>query len=195
MTRFGLLLVLMLASPGVLGAQAGSSSPPQGRVSGTASVLLKVGQVAEEDRLHLGGWAGLKFTDNIAVGGGGFSVLKSVGLAGSEGASGFNLDLGYGGLVLRYWEPLSGSLTGEMGILLGAGHAEVRDQLTRSEVGSDNFLVGEAEMGILYKLYRGLHLGVSAGYRLTSGVEGLPRVSKGDLNTFTGTLSIQLGGD
>ena len=88
-----------------------------------------------------------------------------------------------------------GNLTGEVGLLLGAGHAEVRDQLTGTEVGADNFLVGEPEMSILYTVFPGIHLGVSVGYRLTSGVEDLPRVSSGDLNAFTGTLSLRWGGD
>ena len=192
--RSGLVLALVLALPGPLGAQAGPGPSFQGRVSGTAAVLLKGGQIAGENRLHLGGWAGLIFGGNLAVGGGGFALLNDVGLVGSEGASGFNLGFGYGGLVFRYWEPLSGSLTGEVGLLLGAGHAEVRDQLTRTEVGSDNFLVAEPEMSILYSFFPGVHLGVSVGYRLTTGVEDLPRVSAGDLNAFTGTLSLRLGG-
>jgi hypothetical protein len=195
MSRFASLLILMLALPGALRAQAGPASPPPGRVSGTASILAKAGRVAGENRLHLGGWAGLKFGESLAVGGGGFAMLRGVELVGSEGTSGFNLDLGYGGLIARFWEPLRGSLSGEVGVLLGAGHAEVRDRLTRTEVGSDNFLVAEAEMGVLYTFYQRIHLGLSAGYRLTSSVEGLPRVAKADLNTFTATLSLRLGGN
>jgi hypothetical protein len=66
--------------------------------------------------------------------------------------------------------------------------------LTQAEVGSDNFLVAEPEMSILYSFFPGVHLGVSVGYRLTTGVEDLPRVSAGDLNAFTGTISLRLGG-
>ena len=193
--RFGFVLAVLLALPGPLEAQAGPDPSSQDRVSATAAVLLKGGRIADENRLHLGGWAGLVFGDNLAIGGGGFALLNDVELAGSEGGSGFNLDLGYGGLIFRYWEPLSGSFTGEAGLLLGAGHAEVRDQLTRTEVGSDNFLVAEAEMSLLYSFFPGIHVGVSAGYRLTTGVEDLPRVSTGDLNAFTGTLSLRLGGN
>lgn len=193
--RFGFVLAVLLALPGPLEAQAGPDPSSQGRVSATAAVLLKGGRIADENRLHLGGWAGLVFGDNLAIGGGGFALLNDVELAGSEGGSGFNLDLGYGGLIFRYWEPLSGSFTGEAGLLLGAGHAEVQYQLTRTEVGSDNFLVAEAEMSLLYSFLPGIHVGVSAGYRLTTGVEDLPRVSTGDLNAFTGTLSLRLGGN
>jgi len=156
---------------------------------------LKGGQIAEKNRLHLGAWAGLLFADNLAVGGGGLALMDDVDLAGAEGGTGFNLSMGYGGLMFRYWEPLAGDFTGEVGLLLGAGHAEVRDLLTRTEVGSDNFLVAEPEVSILYTFYPGLHLGASIGYRLTSGVEDLPSVSSGDLNAFTGTLSLRWGGD
>jgi hypothetical protein len=155
---------------------------------------LKGGQIAGENRLHLGGWAGLVF-GNLSIGGGGAALLKSVELAGSEGGTGFNLSHGYGGIFFRYWKPLSPSLTGEAGLLLGAGHAEVRDQFTRNEVGSDNFLVAEPEMAVFYTFVPGLHLGIALGYRLTVGVEDLPRVSSGDLSAFTGTLSLRMGGD
>jgi len=190
-----LLLAVLLALPGPLQAQAGPDPSSQDRVSGTAAFLAKGGQIAQENRLYLGGWAGLVFGGNLSIGGGGFSLLNDVELAGSEGSTNFYLDLGYGGLLVRYWEPLYGPIIGEAGILLGAGHAVVRDQLTGTEAGSDNFLVAEAEMGVSYTLFRQVHLGASVGYLLTSGVEGLPPVSAGDLNTFTGTLSIRVGGD
>jgi hypothetical protein len=193
--RYGIFLAVLLALPGPLGAQAGPDPPYPDRVSATAAILLKGGQIAGESRLHLGGWAGLVFRDDLAIGGGGYALLKTVELAGPVGSIGFNLGFGYGGLFFRYWEPFSGPLTGELGLLLGAGHAEVRDILTGTEVGSDNFFVAEPEVSLFYALFPGVHAGVSFGYRLTAGVEGLPRVSASDINTFTGTLSLRLGGD
>lgn len=190
-----LLLVLFLILPAPARGQTPSDPPRENRVSAAATALLKVGRIAEEGRLHAGGWAGLTFGDNFLVGGGGLALLRGVELAGSEGGTGFNLNLGYGGLVFRYWEPLAPRLTGEAGLLLGAGHAEVRDQLTRREVGSDNFLVGEAEMSLVYSILRWVQAGASVGYRLTAGVDDLPRVSAGDLNTFTGTVFVRIGGD
>jgi hypothetical protein len=157
-------------------------------------VLLKAGSIADKNRFHFGGWAGLLFADNFAIGGGGFALLEDVELSGSDGGTGFNLDFGYGGLLFRYWEALSGPFTGEAGLLIGAGHAEVRNQLDGTEIASDNFMVSEAEMGILYSPFPRIHLGLSAGYRLTAGVEDLPGVQTTDLNGFTGSLSIRIGG-
>jgi hypothetical protein len=192
--RSGLFLVLLFALPGPVAAQAGAGPASPNRVSGTGALLLKASQIAEENRLHFGGWAGVLFAENLAVGGGGFTLLERVGLSGSEGPTGFDLGFGYGGLLFRYWESLSGPLVGEVGLLLGAGHAEVQNQLTSREVGADNFLVAEAEMSALYSFFPGTHVGLSLGYRITTGVEDLPGVSEGDLNGFTGTLSFRIGG-
>jgi hypothetical protein len=195
MIRLGILLILALILPGPLRAQAEPDQPSQNRVGGTASVVLKAGQTADVNRISLGGWAGLTFSHNLALGGGGFALTKTVELAGAEGDTGFNLNLGYGGLVFRFWEPLGVSLSGEVGLLLGAGHADVRAQLTGTEVGSDNFLVGEGELGISYRVLQSVSLGVSVGYRLTSGIQDLPGVSTDDLNAFTGSLSLRVGGN
>jgi hypothetical protein len=190
-----LFLLVSLVLPGSVRAQERPYPPTQERVSATAAVLLKGGRIAEENRLHLGGWAGLVFGENLAVGGGGFALLNEVEIAGPEGGTGLDLGLGYGGVLFRYWESLYGSLTGEVGVLLGAGHAEVREQLSGTGVGADNFLLAEAEMGVRYGLFRGVSVGASVGYRITSGVEDLAGVSAADLNAFTGALSLRIGGD
>ena len=194
MTRLGIILVFSLALPGSLRAQGDPVGTVRDRVGGVASVVMKAGETVEVNRLSFGGWAGLTFSGNFAVGGGGFALAKDVELAGSEGDTGFNLGMGYGGLVFRFWEPLGNSLVGEVGLLLGAGHAEVQAQLTGTEVGSDNFLVGEGELGVSYRVLRSLYVGAAVGYRLTSGVRNLPGVVSGDLNDFTGSVFLRVGG-
>ncbi len=188
------VIAVLLALPGPVTAQAGPDPSAQERISATAGLMLKGSQIAQENRLHFGGWAGLLFTDNLAIGGGGFALINDIELVGSEGDTGFLLDMGYGGLLFRYWETLRGPLMGDVGLLLGAAHAEVRDNLTSGEVGSDNFFIAEADFGLSYSLARDFHLGISLGYRFTSGVEDLPRVSAGDINGFTSTISVQVGG-
>jgi len=194
MTARCFCLLVLMALPGPLWAQAGPPYPAPARVAPTGAVLLKASQLSGETRLHLGGWAGLALNRNLVLGGGGFALLETVELAGTGGGTGFLLDLGYGGLFLRYWESISGPLKGGAGLLLGAGHAQVRDRLSRREAGSDNFLVGEGEMSLAYTILPRIHMGLSVGYRLTAGVQDLPRVSASDLNSFTATLSLRAGG-
>jgi hypothetical protein len=156
--------------------------------------MLKGSRIAEENRLHFGGWAGLVFGGRLALGGGGFSLLENVELAGSEAGTGFDLGMGYAGVVVKYWQPLGPRVSGELGALLGAGHAEVQDRLVGTEVGSDNFFVAEPELSVFISVLKDLRLGASAGYRIVWGVEDLPRTSADDLRSITGTLSIRLGG-
>lgn len=190
-----LIVALLLALPGCLWAQVGpSSSTNENRVHSTAALLLKGSSIADKGRLQLGGWAGLVFGDQLAVGGGGVVLLDEVGLAGSEAGTGFSLDLDYGGIFFRFWQPLSPRLTGELGLVLGAGNAGVKDRLSGTELGSDNFLVAEPEVSLFFGVLSWLRVGVSGGYRMISGMEDLPRVSEGDLKGATGTISLRVGG-
>jgi hypothetical protein len=122
------------------------------------------------------------------------SLASDVGLSDSGTPTGFHLGAGYGGVFLKYWTPFSHGFSGEGSILLGAGHAEVEDRVTGEEVGAENFLVMEPEVTLFFNVFRQLFLGASGGYRFTSGLEKLPRVSPDDLQSFTATLSLRLGG-
>ncbi len=186
---------LLLALPGTLRAQAGPpSASDEGRVTSTASVLVKGSTIAEKSRAQVGGWVGLVFGGRFAVGGGGLVLLKEVDLEGTEAGTGFSLDLGYGGIFCRFWQPLSPRLTGEVGLILGAGHGEVSDRLSGAELGSDNFVIVEPEVSLFFTLFPSVHVGASGGYRLAWGVEDLPRVSQDDLRAVTATISVRLGG-
>lgn len=192
--RHALLFCILLALPGPLGAQENQSTPTAQRAGSAAAVLLKAGQVAGADRFFLGGWAGLVFRDHLVLGGGGMALTQDVELQGSGSGTGFFLGAGYGGLLFKYWEDISPYLTGEAGLLLGAGHAEVHDRVAGREVGSENFVVMEPEVSVFYNLFRQVYLGASGGYRFAWGIEDLPRVSSGDLQSFTATLSLRVGG-
>jgi hypothetical protein len=121
-------------------------------------------------------------------------MLDEVELPGTGAGSGFDLGTGYGGLVLRVWHPLRPGITGEAGLLVGAGKAEVRNRFSGLEEGSDNFLAAEPEISISFSPLRGLFLGVSGGFRLVWGVEDLPLVREDDLRSFTLGVSVRLGG-
>jgi hypothetical protein len=136
----------------------------------------------------------LVFGPGVVLGGGGFAMTRNVELRGSEAGSGFELGMGYGGVLLRYLRPLLPRMTGETGLLVGAGHAEVRDLLAGREVGSDNFVVLEPEACLSIRLFWKAFLGASVGYRLPLGVEDLPGVSAADLESVTSSVFLRLGG-
>jgi hypothetical protein len=188
------LLVCLLAIllPGSLEAQTG---PAQGdRVSSSASVLLKAGDVAGRQRLLLGGGVGLVFGHRLAVGGGGVALTENVEIPGSTAGSGFQLGMGYGGLVLQYWHPLPFHFKARTDLLVGGGHAEISDRLLGRELGADNFFVAEPELGLTRRLFSILHAGVSVGYRWVRGLDDLPRLSNEDFQAVTWTLRLRVGG-
>jgi hypothetical protein len=190
------LAVLLLALPGTLRAQAGPpSASDEGRVTATATALVKGSTIAGKGRAQVGGWVGLVFGGRFAVGGGGLVLLEEVELEGTEAGTGFTLDFGYGGVFFRFWQPLSSDLTGELGLILGAGNGDVNDGLSGTELGSDNFVIAEPEVSVFYRLFPSIHLGASLGYRLAWGVQDLPSVTQDDLRAATATLSLRWGGE
>jgi len=192
--RIPLLLASLLVLPGPLPAQSAPEEPAPDRVEAAAAALLRTGEIAGIRGPLLGGWVGIVFGDRFVLGGGGTTLLEDVDLPGLEGSTGFDLRMGYGGVILKYRSPLSPRLTGEGGFLLGAGHAEVRDRLAGIEVGAENFLTLEPEVILYLDLFRGTSVGVGLGYRFAWGVEDLPRATAQDLRSALGSLSLRIGG-
>lgn len=191
--RFAALFLLLLLIPGPARAQESAASEDVARASGTAAFLVKASSLADVDRVFLGGWAGLTFGNRFSFGGGGVALTKDVMLGGQESASGFELGMGYGGALFQYRYPLRPRLQPHFSLLVGGGHAEVRDRLTGREIGADNFGIIEPEGGISFRVLSWLHLAGSAGYRWTWGVEDLPLVQSDDLAGVTATLSLRVG--
>lgn len=192
--RHALLLLFFLTLPGPVGAQEAQQTPAPRRAGAAAAGFVKAGEIADETRFFLGGWGALVLGDHFVLGGGGMALTREVELRASGLPTGFYLDAGYGGVLLKYWGALPLRLTGEAGLLLGAGQAEVYDRITGQEVRAENFLVLEPEVSLFLNLYRQLYLGASGGYRATSRIENLPRVPSDALQSFTATLSLRLGG-
>jgi hypothetical protein len=188
------LLLGLLLLPGSLWAQEESARGEPFRAQGTAAFLVKASSVAEADRLFMGGWAGLTLGDRILVAGGGMALTKEVELSASEANTGFELGMGYGGVLFQLRNPITSRLRAHASILAGAGHAEVRDRLTGREVGADNFGVLEPEIGVGFSLLPWLQLNATVGRRLVWWVEDLPLVQAEDLRGMTGALSLQVGG-
>lgn len=193
MMRALLLIGALLVLPGPLRAQAGEGATATG-ASPTVTFLVRASDVAGAQRIFLGGWAGLWFGERVVLGGGGLALTRQVEIRGSESGSGFDLGMGYGGLYLGYRLPLSSRLRVRPGLLLGAGHAELRDRLIDRELGADNFFVAEPELTVVLPLLSSLNVGASVGYRWAGGLDGLPRVGIDDVRALTWSLSVGLGG-
>jgi len=189
-----LLLGILLALPGPLRAQAAQSASSEERAEAAAAFLVKGTWIAEDPQVFLGGWGGLVFRERFVLGGGGFTLTKDVELSRLPSGLGSQMGMGYAGVFFKYLGSVLPRLSGEGSLLLGAGHGRVRNNLTRQETGSDNFMVVEPEGALHARLFGSLHVGAAVGYRFVWGVEDLTGVSAEDLRSFTGTLSLRLGG-
>ena len=188
------LFILLLLLPGPLRAQEGGDPLTPPRAEATAAFLLKGSQLAGANRIILGGGIGLLVGGRLAIGGAGLATTENVELAGLENSTGFDLGMGYGGLTVHYWHPLTQRLTWEAGFLVGAGHAEVRSLVTGTEVGADNFAVVEPELALSLTTLPWLRFGASLGYRMAWGMEDLPRVAVEDLRSFSLALTLRIRG-
>ena len=187
------LFLILLLLPGSLAAQGEGQEEPF-RARGTAALMIKAGSVAGADRVFLGGWGGLTFGPRFSVGGGGVALTRSVELTASDVGTGFQLGAGYGGILFRFQHPLGRGVRGQGSLLVGAGHAEVRDRLTGREVGADNFGILEPEVGISLSILPWLFIEAAGGRRMAWWLEDLPLLREDDLTGTTGTLSIRVGG-
>lgn len=192
--RSVILLSALLALPGPLAAQAGQLRTPEPRAGSAVGLVVTGSRVAGEGRILVGGWGGIVLGNRFLVGGGGMALTQDVDLPRYTSSTGFQLGFGYAGLFLKYWKDLSFGLVGEGGLLMGAGHAEVHDQIIGQEAGSDNFLILEPQAAVSRRLFGQLHGGAGLGYRLPLGVEDLPRVRSEDLRCLTLSIFLRLGG-
>ncbi len=117
-------------------------------------------------------------------------LTDDVELLEAKSDTGFDLEVGYGGVVLRYRFPMADRVEAEAGTLMGAGHAVVRDRFTGTEAGADNFGLMEPEVGLSLEVLPWLHLSGGVGYRMVWGVEDLPRVEPEDLQSLTASLTL-----
>lgn len=184
----------MLVQPGPLKAQAAQPESPPPRVTAAAAFLVETGEVAGAREIMFGGWGGMVFGDRFILGGGGVALPERVEISGSEAATGFDLGMGFGGVYMRYAISRWGPLAAEGGLLLGAGHAEVRDRFVGLEVGADNFMILAPEAGFTLRVFRALQLAAFVGYRYVWGVDDLPLLSSEDFRSVSGAFSVRVGG-
>lgn len=171
------------------------------------------------DGLKVGGYGGLDVAytrmfgrDGVVVGGQGAVLINhrlALGLAGwgwsnpVEGPSAPNgerqhFDTGYGGATVRYsmyFDSLPVYVT--VGTLVGAGAIDLTtrdhdDDDFESSPEEDVFAVVQPDLTVHANLTRWMRLGITAGYRFTSGV-GQLGFSESDVNGFLVGGQLQFG--
>jgi hypothetical protein len=168
-------------------------------VGGYGGLSVMYSSIAGNDGVLVGGEGAVLVEHRLALGGAGYGWTREMrGFADVDGTP-RDLEVGYGGFVLRY-SILTGSLVyGSLGAVIGGGavmlHADTDDDDALDNGGgdeTDEFFVVEPQLSVQINLMRWMRLGLQGGYRITSGV-GRLGYTESDINGFTLGGTLQFG--
>ena len=144
--------------------------------------------------------AGLLFNHKFSVGVAAYGWTNAQ--RGPNDSSGLEqrYETGYGGATLRYSLYFDdfpayvtvGALFGAGGVVLTPEHSEDFDDLDSNEDDGDVFAVVQPDLTLNVNLTRWLRVGLTAGYRLTSGVDQFG-FDESDVNGVVAGGQIQIG--
>lgn len=195
-----LLLLLWSARPGEGQAPPGPPAPSR-VVGGFVDVSSGIARVHGRTSPFLGVGVALAFSDNWSAGGAGSFLLAQVPVSTSSVFHGYVLRMGYGGLTFE-WTPrrrsalvraARGDLSPSVRLLAGAGHAEITDPVAGGRLQSSNFLVLEPSLALEAFPARRVSPGITVGYRVVGGVDGLGDLGEGDLRGLFAGVVLRLG--
>lgn len=191
----GALWLCLLASavPAASQPRLGPSLGAEREVGGFLMLRSGATRAAEGTLPLVGVGAGLRLSPSVEFGGEALFGVRPLRVSPKDSPDRAELSLGYGGAQLRVTS--SGGLLVDRvsaGVLLAAGTARVRSSLIGEEVGTDNFAILEPSLGLRWRLYPALAIGVEGGYRLTLGSDALPWIEAGSLQGPTMTFSLLL---
>ena len=188
------------APPAAPRAAAEDSGPPTlfGSVShvggyGGASVMYS--RIAGNDGVLVGGEGAVLIDHRLALGGAGYGWTREAqGPVDMDGVP-RDLEVGYGGFMVRY-SVITGSLVyGSLGALVGGGavalHRDSEDDAIDSS-STDDFFVFEPQLSVQVNLLSWMRIGLQGGYRITSGVSSFG-YSEADINGLTLGGTLQFG--
>lgn len=166
-------------------------------VGGYGGLSVLYSRMAGSDGVLVGGEGALLVEHRLALGGAGYGWTREMrGPADLDGTP-RDLEVAYGGFLMRY-SILTGSLVyGSLGALIGGGSV-ILQRDTHDDVedpggdATDEFFVVEPQLSVQINLMRWMRLGVQGGYRITSGV-GRLGYSESDINGFTLGGTLQFG--
>lgn len=179
--------------PSVVAAQGAPSGETLGLVHPWARAGASATRLDGRGRTLYDVSAGLLLGCRFVLGGGGVVLSGPLPVARGASGPGFDLDLGYGGVVAGYRPLRKESWTATTAILLGAGHATATDRVVASNVEADNFFTAVPELSLLWRPLSWIGVSVGASYRLAAGVDDLPGVTSGALSGASLTMELHLG--
>lgn len=166
---------------------------------GYGAPTVTVTSVNGEAAILTGGQGGWIINRQFVIGGGGRG-LTTRPEAGSEGAV-YDIQMGYGGLLLEYIGAPSRLLHAGGEVLIGAGGAQLTNGAAPDDdfgdddeaiVDETSFFASEAGARLELNVTSFFRLGLSGGYRLILGSD-LRGVSDADLGGPYGRLSFRFG--
>jgi hypothetical protein len=170
---------------------------PATHFGGYGGLSVLYSRVAGEDGALVGVEGGLLVDHALTIGGAGYGWTRDErGPADIDGTP-RNLQLGYGGLLLRYSVLTGTPVYGSIGALVGGGAIALDrdtdgDDHEQHTDAVDAFFVFEPQVSVQVNLVRWMRVGVQGGYRITSGLGHLG-YTEGDINALTLGGTVQFG--
>lgn len=167
-------------------------------VGGYGGPSVMYSRIAGKDGVLVGGEGAVLLDHRLALGGAGYGWTRDT--RGPTDVDGVprDLEVGYGGFLVRYSLLTGGLLYGSLGALVGAGATKLsrdsEDDLredARAD-GSDSFFVFEPQLSVQVNLLRWMRIGLQGGYRITSGLGHLGYTEQ-DINGLTLGGTLQFG--
>jgi hypothetical protein len=169
-----------------------------GHVGGYGGLTVAYSRIAGAGGALVGGEGGVLLDHRLSFGGAGYGWTRDArGPADVDGVA-RDLQLGYGGLAMRYSVLTGTPIYGSVGAVVGGGALVLhRDSANDSRAAggrdaTDGFFVFEPQLSLQANLLRWMRVGVELGYRLTSGI-GRLGYTESDLDGFTLGGTLQFG--
>jgi hypothetical protein len=154
---------------------------------GFGAVAARLSSVGGEFAVFSGARGGWIINHTFVLGLGGYGLANDIAL--TPGATGREIEFGYGGLDLEYvhaWNRVV-HFTGH--VLVGGGGLSVKRTLVER---SESLFVAEPAVNLEINVVSFFRVNVGGGYRFVAGVED-PEVSAGDLAGPFGLLALKFG--
>lgn len=168
---------------------------------GFGGPVVKVGSLAGQTGIFVGGRGGWIINHAFVIGGGGYGLANQDmevtprGLSGQNLPGEYRLEMGYGGLELEYVHRSRKVVHASIQALIGGGTAGYRDRDWERTYESDAFFVAEPGINLELNVSRPFRVGVGGAWRFVSGFEmaSLPDLTDDDLSGFAGVLTFKFG--